>query len=803
MSCALSYSLSVTGDCGNAGLGAYTIEIYGSAPDYSIQELYPGTGVSGFTDTSSGGNVIDNNTYSNVGASGGSGADVKFNVVNLYGVYTVYLSDPGTGYQIGDSLTILGSNVGGSSPTNDITITVDSLQESDIVPLGPGVTAYTQTNLSAGTYTINLIDSCLPINNIYPIDIYISSGTNVSITGIKNTLCDLPNGAVTAETSNYYGLATFQLYKQDNTYVTSGTLLSDTYVFNDIESGYYYVIGDDGGGCTGQSATFLVGPSTSLDYGFYVVNNAGCSVDNAGAIYITGLTGTPPYTYLWSNGETTQNITGITSGVYSVTVEDSVGCVKVTGATVVDVEPVSFGSFDLLPPSCFAGDGEITVNVIGGTPPYSYLGSNGINAISFSQSYTFTGLGSGNFTVIVTDAGLCSFTQSVALLTPNSFSLVSFITTNSFCNDSSGKVVISLVGGTSPYNFTIIDSSGNTYNQTATSPNATFTGLKSGTYSIQIEDSGVGTCVYNNNFTINNTSKFGLSATTIGSLCDSAEGEVTLTISTGGTQPYTYQINDQFVITTGLTYTFTGLTPGNYVGTVTDATNCGQNINFSVISTNSVDFSLVATDANLGGNGTITALITDGTPPFILDWSPNANGQTGITITNLTAGTYSLEVTDSSGCTKTKTIRVNGLGNVVSYEVFNICDSNLDDNGFVLVKGPKSLLIEGFNDLTSGDTDCIINESVFVAQTNINGDIRQKYFYTGTSITDYPSNNLWYETITELLLSYNGIQTVDIDGENNTIEVKNDCEDIASNLGGAQVRIDMIIKYLISCVSCD
>ncbi len=805
MSCALSYNLSVTGDCGNAGLGAYTIEIYGSAPDYSIQELYPGTGVSGYTFVGTGSVVPPgpNNYYPNVPVNGGSGTLASFNVTKINTTYNLNLSTPGTNYQVGDILTILGTNVGGATPANDITITVISLQPSDIVPLGIGVTTYTQTNLYAGTYTINLIDSCLPINNVYTIDIYISSGTSVSITGIRDTLCDLPNGAITAETSNYYGLATFSLYEQDGTYVTSGTLISDTYVFNDVEGGYYYVIGDDGGGCTGQSATFLVKSSITVDYGFYVVNNAGCSVDNAGAIYITGLTGTPPYTYLWSNGETTQNITGITSGSYSVQVEDSTGCIKTLGATVIDVEPVSFGSFDLTPPSCFVGDGEITVNVIGGTPPYSYLGSNGVNGISFAQSYTFTGLGSGNFTVTVTDAGLCTFTQSITLLTPNSFTLVSFNTTNSFCNDSSGKVVISLVGGTAPYNFKITDSSGNTYNQTSmTTPNATFSGLKSGIYSIEIEDSGIGTCVYNSTFTINNTSKFGLSATTVGSACNSSEGEVTLNISTGGTQPYTYEINDQFAIFTGLSYTFTGLTPGNYSATVTDSTNCGQNVNFSILSTSSIDFNLVSTPADLGGNGTITAFITEGTPPFTLDWSPNVNGQTGITVTNLTAGTYSLEVTDSIGCNKTEVIFVNGLNNVEQYEVFSICDSNFDNNGFVLVKGPKSLLLEGFNDLTFADTDCIINETIFIAQTNINGIIKEKYIFTGDSVTDYPSNELWYSAITELLISYDGIDTVIIDPENNTIEVKTDCENISANLGGAQVIINMVIKYLISCYAC-
>jgi hypothetical protein len=92
------------------------------------------------------------------------------------------------------------------------------------------------------------------------------------------------------------------------------------------------------------------------------------------------------------------------------------------------------------PPSCFSGDGEVTVYISGGTAPYYYQGSNGETIITFSQSHTFTGLTSGIFSVEVTDAGLCTTTDSTTIQTPNSFYVVSIDTTNSTLSTIDGKI---------------------------------------------------------------------------------------------------------------------------------------------------------------------------------------------------------------------------------------------------------------------------------------------------------------------------------------------------------------------------
>jgi len=259
MACSLSYILtSLSGDCTNSNLGGFSIDITGSAPDYSIQWINPALGT---------------------------------------------------------------------------------------IVLGAGVTGYTATTLSAGTYSFNILDSCSPTNTSLPININISSGTCVSISGIQNTTCNLNNGSITGQTSNLYNVGLFSLYNTLSGFVTSGASFSNTYSFTDLSPGIYYIIADDGGGCSGQSETTIIQPSTNIDWGFYTVMDSGCANVDSGKIYVTGLTGTPPFTYLWTNGETTDFITGLTGGSYSILITDSLGCTLSKTATITEVDPLGFGSF--------------------------------------------------------------------------------------------------------------------------------------------------------------------------------------------------------------------------------------------------------------------------------------------------------------------------------------------------------------------------------------------------------------------------------------------------------------------------
>lgn len=712
MSCIIDVIISgITGDCNNSNNGQFEIEIFGSAPDYTIGWLSPALGN---------------------------------------------------------------------------------------IPLGVGVTSYSISGLSGGTYIFEVVDSCVP-PNYYPVSIYISTGSCVNLSGVENTTCNLPNGSITASTTNFYGFGTYYLYENTSGLITSGTSPTNDFVFNSLSAGTYYVIADDGGGCTGKSESCIVKSSTAMDFGFYVIDNAGCGVDS-GAIYITGLTGVGPYTYLWSDGSTNSSISGLTSGGYFVTITDSQGCILTKSTNVNIVPNVGIAAIITTNPSCFSANGTVDVYITGGTPPYYFSGSNGTTQITFANNYVFTGVSAGIFGVKVTDAGLCNAYQATSLVTPNSFSLVSVSTTNSTCNNSSGSLSLSLFGSSPPFTLSLTDPLGNTNVVVVSVYNYTFNGLTSGTYTLNVTDGGP--CIFTSAFTISNTYLYDISATTTATTCNNTDGSIGVFISTGGTPPYTYELGGLSfggILTSA--FTFTNLSSGSYVVSVIDSNFCQQFLPVIVNSSSNVDFVLSSNSPITGSTGVITTLITDGEPPFTLNWSSNVNGQTGTTITGLTAGTYSLTITDDNGCVQTRTIDLVGSVLFSSYEIFNLCDSDLVNSGEIYKKGPQQMLFEGFYDLTSGDTGCILNSASWEIVTTISGLSSTTLFYISTSLLDFPPDNLVFDTIKNLVEAYPGIDFVTFDPIENKIKITTICNP-PDYLVGGNVSIEIKITYSINCITC-
>lgn len=132
------------------------------------------------------------------------------------------------------------------------------------------------------------------------------------------------------------------------------------------------------------------------------VTDVACYGASTGAVSIAVSGGTGPYTYLWSNSATTQNISGVPAGSYSVTVTDANGCTGSTNATVN--QPASALSVgETHTPTCLGSpDGTITLTVSGGTAPYTYLWNDN------DTNQNRTGLAAGTYTVTVKDANNCT-----------------------------------------------------------------------------------------------------------------------------------------------------------------------------------------------------------------------------------------------------------------------------------------------------------------------------------------------------------------------------------------------------------
>jgi hypothetical protein len=212
----------------------------------------------------------------------------------------------------------------------------------------------------------------------------------------------------------------------------------------------YNVVITDANGCSVSTGATISGPSAAL-LATGVVSNVSCNGGNNGAINLTVSGGTAPYTYAWSNGAATEDITGVTQGSYSVVVTDANGCTFNTSFVITQpAAALTLQSAIVSNVSCFGGsNGSINITIVGGTPPYTFSWSNG------AATEDLVNVGAGTYTGIVTDANGCSITANATITQPASLiSVTSAVVTNVSCfGGANGSVNITVAGGTPPYTY--------------------------------------------------------------------------------------------------------------------------------------------------------------------------------------------------------------------------------------------------------------------------------------------------------------------------------------------------------------
>jgi uncharacterized protein (DUF2141 family) len=667
----------------------------------------------------------------------------------------------------------------------------------DIVTTLPAV----KIGLSATTYAVRVNDSTLPTNEEYYINIPVSSGVCTSILSVQNTTCGFNNGAVTGSSNSDYSSTDFYLYHGDGAFSQSATTNQQTVVFGSLTAGTYYMTVVDLGGCSAQTSNFIIENSSSLNYGLYAVPNSACNGTPIGKIMVTGLTGTPPYTYLWNTSATGSTVTGLTAGVYSVDVTDYYGCITTKTANIFDVAPVGFGAFTVTQPTCFSADGTLTIQITGGTAPYYYSASTGDVIVQYPTSWTISGLSPGNYSIMVTDAGLCTFTQGTVLTSPNGITSVTITTQGSTCSSSGGSISVAINGGTSPYIYTLIYPNGNTLNVANSQTNQLFSNLSSGTYSISVQDASG--CFYMDEVTLLTTNTFTISTETTGTTCNQSNGYITVTKSSGGEPPFDYSLDGLVNIfnTSQSAVTFNNVSTGQHTITVTDNTGCTQTMQVYVDASTQLDYSLYNTSCGNGSNGSITAFISSGNPPFSYNWSNNVSGNPQqIQVTGLTAGTYSVTVIDSDGCSLERFTDIACDASYVSYQTY-VMGSEVFNIQSQTKYGLLQMLNDGYDDLTSGNTSCSLISATYTVKVSVNplGLTTSDTFFTTTSLVVAPTDNQYYDTVVSLLQTIPGIGNVTVDSGNNQITIETSPGN--TTLDGQEIIVELIIVYDTICLT--
>lgn len=655
--------------------------------------------------------------------------------------------------------------------------------------------------LASNVYQLRVNDSSLPNNNEFFINIPISSGVCSSVVSTQNTTCGFSNGSVTGTSTSLYSSTNYSLYDINDNFLTSANTNTNSITFGSLSAGTYYLGVVDLGGCSAFSQTFIIQESENLNYGLYVVPNSSCGGSPIGKIIVTGQTGLSPFSYQWSNGQTGSTITGLTSGNYSVAVTDSYGCVVSKSATITNVSPIGLGIFTSTSPTCLSSNGVINMTVTGGTEPFYYSASTGNVLISYSRTFSISGLSAGQYNFQVTDAGLCQMFAGTSLESPGGITSVSVQGQNSTCSSVNGSITINVVGGTTPYTYTLISPNGNQLNISNSQTTQIFSNLGSGTYSVGVSDNTG--CSYFEEITLVAQNKFTISTNVIGTKCNQDNGSVTIFTTVGGTLPLDYSVDGvRNVLDTNLSaVTFNALSSGTHVVTVTDADGCTQTENIIIPSSQALNYSLVSTSCGSGNGGKITAFITSGEPPFTFNWSDNiANEPQQIQVSGLTAGTYSLTVVDVNGCSLTRNTTISCNTNYVSYQSYTM-GAEIFSIQSPTKFGLLQMLNEGFFDLTTENTNCELINATFTAKVSVNpsGIVATENFFTSNSLVQVPTDNQWYNTLRNLLLEIPGVGNVTIDQLNNQITIETSRNN--TSLEGQEIVVDLVIEYDIICLS--
>ena len=403
----------------------------------------------------------------------------------------------------------------------------------------------------------------------------------------------------------------------------------------------------------------VASPSTTTTYTVTVSNDGRCPdsddvlvtvnpnpIPNATATDETGnnfndgtassnpTSGTPTYSYSWSNGQSMQTITGLAPGNYTVTVTDSKNC---TGEQTVTVNEYICPTIN---PNATAtdetgndfNDGTATASATGGTAPYSYSWSNG------QTTQTITGLAPGNYTVTVTDSKNCTGEQTVTVneyVCPDLTILSNIVNTQCFGSCDGSISINGVTNGVPPF----------TYLWSNSSTTAIINELCAGSYSVTVTDSK--NCSISETFSVNQPDQLQPNATATDETGNDFEDGTATSIPSGGTSPYTYAWSNGET-----TQTITGLAPGNYTVTVTDAHSCTAEETVTVDEYICETLTINEAQENVSCNGdcdgslTINS-VTNGNPPYVYAW--NTGGATQ-SIENLCPGDYDVTVTDSKNC---------------------------------------------------------------------------------------------------------------------------------------------------------
>lgn len=463
----------------------------------------------------------------------------------------------------------------------------------------------------------------------------------VELTATNETCFGANDGTITAVASGGSG---------GYSYTWSEPSISDTPTPIDLIPNTYSVTVTDANNCETE-ASITINPAVQMELS-NTSTDVECAGDDNGSIDLEVTGGVGAYTYEWDNGETTQDISGLAGGSYTVIVRDTNNCEATTTVMIASPDSIILNATPTHI-DCFEGtDGAIAIEVSGGSGGFTYdwEGPNNFTA----ETEDINDLQAGDYMLVVTDGNDCSATLTVNLTQPATGLSGAIAPADVICfGANNGVATVEANGGTEPYIYAWSNGD-NT---------ATASGLAADTYEVTVTDAEG--CSFVDMITIESREALAAELTQQGATCNNGlDGTASvMAVSYGNTSAdlndFTYNWNSIPPQSTAIANNLIG--GQTYSVTITDDLGCEVVQSISIDNPDAIQLQAQNTQnvtCKDGADGTVTVAASGGTTPYTYLWDAAANSQATATASNLVAGNYTVTATDANECSATITVTV-------------------------------------------------------------------------------------------------------------------------------------------------
>ncbi len=500
-----------------------------------------------------------------------------------------------------------------------------TLQGADTI--SPIATSPTVSYLNVGIFDAQLVAT----NGCTADTVFVANAVTVNDCP---TGCDLyavltVDGEVTCYAGND-GIATVTAMDGIAPYTILWDNNATTPTANNLTGGIHTVTVTDANNCSVVGTVMIEEPAA---WQISVTSTDETCAFNDGTASVTATNGATPYTYAWNTSpmSTTNAISNLSGGTYIVTVTDTANCSLIDTAMIAPAPEITISQQSISHVLCAgAMNGAATIAASGGSTPYTYLWSNNSNTDSISN------VSGGTYFVTVTDANNCSAMDTITITEPNNPLVTSFQNINhvTCAGDMSGSATVNPTGGTPSYTY-LWSNNANTNS---------ISNVGGGDYFVTVTDAN--NCSIIDTITLTEPSPIILTSTAVDVSCSGANDGSASVSANGGASSYTYLWSNN-----ANTSSISNLNGGTYYVTVTDGSSCFAIDTVIVNESMPIVISLQSqTNVNCFGDNTGAAKInvSGGSMPYTYQWSNMTNLDS---VSNVTAGIYSVTVTDASNCT--------------------------------------------------------------------------------------------------------------------------------------------------------